>query len=39
MDAAAFSVIIQPFAMLPFLYVCAYIFRSELRAVLTLLAY
>lgn len=39
MDAAARSVIFQPFAMLPFLYVCAYIFRNELSAVLTLLVY
>ena len=39
MEAAPRSIMLQPFAMLPFLYVLSTWFRNELRAVLSILGY
>jgi len=39
MELAYKTVFLQPFAMLPFLYVCSHLFDREVIAVLTLLTY
>lgn len=39
MDAAAKSIFVQPFAMLPFVYIMSFCFKSEMKAVLSLLCY
>ena len=38
-EAAPRSIMIQPFAMLPMLYCLSFLFRSELKAILSLLGY
>ena len=39
MEAASRSVFIQPFAALPFIYLCSFLFQRELTAILSLLGY
>ena len=39
MEAAPVSIFVQPFAMLPFIYLVSFCFRNEMKALLTLLTY
>jgi len=39
MEMAGRSVLVQPFAILPFIYVCSFMFKTELAGVLFLLCY